>query len=162
MGVHLVLDMFIFMRSLVTHARTIFKPRCCLHCQSMRMQAESTDIARNMFGQIKIEIPRTIVGIRSLLEKGIANHEKLFSLLLCVWVFTNSAPLILCFRSTVNSCMGITRPVWTARTYDSHPHSPWKALGNLADQQALERGCKLRSAWTTFRKMTLVLVLNIL
>ena len=32
-------------------------PRCCLNFQSMRTQAESTYIAHNMFGQIKIEIP---------------------------------------------------------------------------------------------------------
>ena len=54
---HLVLNLFIFTRTLVTHARTIFKPRCCLNFQSMRTQTESTDIAFNMFGQIKMEIP---------------------------------------------------------------------------------------------------------
>ena len=56
---HLVLNMFIFTRTLVTYARTIFMPRCCLNFQleSMRTQAESTYIAHNMFGQIKMEIP---------------------------------------------------------------------------------------------------------
>ena len=54
---HLVLNMFIFTRTLVTYARTIFKPRCCLNFQSMRTQAESTHIVHNMFGQIKMEIP---------------------------------------------------------------------------------------------------------
>jgi hypothetical protein len=54
---HLVLNMFIFTRTLITYARTIFKPRCCLNFQSMRTQAEATDIAHNMFGQIKMEIP---------------------------------------------------------------------------------------------------------
>ena len=50
--------MFIFTRTLVTYARTIFKPpRCCLNFQSMRTQAEPTYIAHNMFGQIKMEIP---------------------------------------------------------------------------------------------------------
>ena len=49
--------MFIFTRTLVTYAITIFKPRCCLNFQSMRTQAESTYIAHNMFGQIKMEIP---------------------------------------------------------------------------------------------------------
>jgi len=49
--------MFIFTRTLVTYARTIFKPRCCLNFQSMRTQAESTYIAHNMSGQIKMEIP---------------------------------------------------------------------------------------------------------
>jgi hypothetical protein len=73
------------------------------------------------------------------------------------WKSTNSAslqtPLILCFKSAVNSCMGIARPVWTAHTYNSsRPCSPWKALSNWAVQQALERGCKLRSDWTTLRK----------
>ena len=42
---HLVLNMFIFTRTLVTYARTIFMPRCCLNFQSMRTQAESTYIA---------------------------------------------------------------------------------------------------------------------
>jgi len=37
--------MFIFTRTLVTYARTIFKPCCCFNFQSMRTQAESTDIA---------------------------------------------------------------------------------------------------------------------
>jgi len=54
---HLVLNMFIFTRTLVTYARTVFKPCCCLNFQSMRTQAESTCIAHNMFGQIKIKIP---------------------------------------------------------------------------------------------------------
>jgi len=56
-SMHLVLNMFVFTRTLVTYARAIFKPRCCLNFQSMRTQAESTDIAHNMFGQIKMEIP---------------------------------------------------------------------------------------------------------
>jgi len=108
----------------------------------------------------------TIVGIRSFLEKGVANQEwEVASLLLCVLGSTNSAslqtPLILCFKSAVNSCVGITRPVWTARTYNSRPRSPLKALSNWAVQQALERGCYLRSAWTTLRKVSL-LVLSIL
>ena len=68
--------MFIFTRTLVTYARTIFKPHCCLNfLQSMRTQAESTYIAHNMFGQIKLEIPWYIIGIRSFLEKGMANQE---------------------------------------------------------------------------------------
>jgi hypothetical protein len=53
---HLVLNMFIITRTLVTYARTIFKTRCCLNLQSMRTQAESTYIVHNMFGQIKMEI----------------------------------------------------------------------------------------------------------
>ena len=57
LSMHLVLNMFIFTRTLVTYARTIFKPRCCLNFQSMRTQAEPTYIAHNMFGQIKMEIP---------------------------------------------------------------------------------------------------------
>ena len=56
-SMRLVLNMFIFTRTLVTYARTIFMPRCCLNFQSMRTQAESTYIAHNMFGQIKMEIP---------------------------------------------------------------------------------------------------------
>jgi hypothetical protein len=72
---HLVLNMFIFTRTLVTYAKTIFKPRCCLNFHRTRPQAESTDIAHNMFGQIKMEIPwYTIVGIPSFLEKGKTVH----------------------------------------------------------------------------------------
>ena len=108
----------------------------------------------------------TSIGIRSFLEKGMANQEWLVaSLLLCVLGSTNSAslqtPLILCFKSAVNSCMVLACPVWTARTYNSHPRSPWKALRNRALQQALERGCKLVSAWTTLRKVS-ILELSIL
>jgi len=40
--------LFIFTRTSVTYARTIFMPRCCLNFQSMRTQAESTNIAHNM------------------------------------------------------------------------------------------------------------------
>jgi len=58
---HLVLNMLIFTRTLVTYARTIFKPRCCLNFQSMRTQAESTYIAHNMFKQIEMEIPWYII-----------------------------------------------------------------------------------------------------
>ena len=54
---HLVLNVFIFTRLLVTYARTIIKPRRCLNFQSMRTQAESTDIAHKMFGQIKMKKP---------------------------------------------------------------------------------------------------------
>jgi len=67
--------MFIFTRTLVIYARTIFKPRCCLDFQSMRTQAESTYIAHNMFGQIKMEIRGTLIGKRSFLEKWMATQE---------------------------------------------------------------------------------------
>jgi len=161
-SMHLVLNMFIFTRTLVTYARTIFKPRCCLNFQSMRTQAEFTDIAHNMFGQIKMEIPwynsrHTLISRK----KGWQTKNYKWPICCCAWLLgsTNSAslqtPLILCFKSAVNSCMGIARPVWTARTYNSRPRSPWKALSNWAVQQALERGCKLRSAWTTLHKVSL-------
>ena len=55
---------------------------------------------------------------------------------------------------------GNSMPSLNSCTYNSHPRSPWKALSNWAVQQALERGCKLRSAWTTLRKVSL-LVLSI-
>jgi len=86
---HLVLNMFIFTRTLVTYARTIFKPRCCLNFQSMRTQAESTYIAHNMFGQIKMEIPWYI------------NRHTLISRK------RDGKPRMICFKSAVNSCMGI-------------------------------------------------------
>ena len=56
-SMHLVLNIIIFTRTLVTYARTTFKLHCCLNFQSMCTQAESTDIAHNMFGQIKMKIP---------------------------------------------------------------------------------------------------------
>ena len=119
-------------------------------------QAESTYIAHNTFWQIKMKIPW--YNSRHTLISRIRDGKLrmiVASLLLCVLGSTNSAslqtPLILCYKSAVNSCMGIVLPVWTASTYNSHPHSPWKSLSNWAVQQALERGCKLRSAWTTLR-----------
>ena len=39
---HLVLDMFIFIRALGTCARTAFKPRCCLHFQMVCTQTKLT------------------------------------------------------------------------------------------------------------------------
>ena len=55
---HLVLNMFVFTRTLVTYASTILKPRCCLiNFQRYAHASESTYIAHNMFGQIKMEIP---------------------------------------------------------------------------------------------------------
>jgi hypothetical protein len=48
--------MFIFTRTLVTYARTSHLQAALLNFQSMRTQAESTDIAHNMFGQIKVKI----------------------------------------------------------------------------------------------------------
>jgi hypothetical protein len=38
-------------------SQTAFKPHCCLNFQSMRTQAQSTDIAHSMFEQIKMEMP---------------------------------------------------------------------------------------------------------
>ena len=89
------------------------------------------------FGQIKMKIlwyssrhtliyrkkdgkPRMISGQFVAVRVGSTNSSSLHT------------PLILCFKSAVSSCMGIARPVWTARTYDSHPRCPWKALSNWA------------------------------
>ena len=74
-SMHLVLNMFIFTRILVTYARTIFKPRCCLNFQRMRPQAESTYIAHNMFGQIKMEIPWYNSRHTLISRKRVANQE---------------------------------------------------------------------------------------
>jgi hypothetical protein len=65
-------------------------------------------------------------------------------LLLCVLGSTNSAslqtPLILCFKSAVNSCMVMACPVWTARTYNSFSnvvgyvyggYLVWKDVGGM-------------------------------
>ena len=112
-SMHLVLNMLIFTRTLVTYARTTFKPHCCLQClnvQSMRTQAESTDIAHNMFGQIKMRIlwynsrqtlisrkrdgkPRMVNGQFVVVRVGSTNSASL------------QTPLILCFESAVNSCI---------------------------------------------------------
>ena len=123
-------------------------------------------MAHNMLGQIKIEIPWYINRHTLIYRKRDGKPRMIGGQFVVVRVgSTNSAslqtPLILCLKSAVNSCMVIACPVWTARTYNSHPCSPWKALSNWAVQQALERGCKLKSAWTTLRKMSL-LVLSIL
>jgi len=74
---HRVLNMFIFTRTLVTYARTIFKPRCCLNFQSMRTQAESTYIAHNMFGQIKMKIPWYNSRHTLILEKEVYFYQML-------------------------------------------------------------------------------------
>jgi hypothetical protein len=50
-------NMFTFLKTLVTYTRAIFKPRCCLNFTSVCTQAESTYVAYNMFGQIKMKIP---------------------------------------------------------------------------------------------------------
>ena len=158
--------MFIYTRTLVTYARTIFKPRCCLNFQRCARKRNLRILRITCLDRSRWRYRVILIDIRSFLEKGVANQERyVASLLLCMLGSTNSAslqaPLILCFKSAVNSCLGIACPVWTARTHNSHPRSPWKALSNLAVQQALERGCKLRSAWTTLRKVSL-LVLSIL
>ena len=158
---HLVLNIFIFSRTLVTYARTIFKPRCCLNFQCMRSQAESTYIAHNLSGQIKMKTVVHLSAYTHFLNRMANQKWQVASLLLCVLGSTNSAslqtPLIHpMLQICSNSCMGIARPVWTARTYNSRPRSPRKALSIWAVQQALERGCGLRSAWTTLRKVTLL------
>ena len=128
-------------RTLVTYARTIFKPSCCLNFQSMRTQAESTYIAHDMFGQIKMEIP-WYINRHTLISRKRDGKPRMIGgqLLLCVLGSTNSAslqtPLILCFKSAVNSCMGIACPVWTARTYNSHPRSPYIPHRNSINGQA--------------------------
>jgi len=57
--------MFIFTWALVAYTRKAFKPRCCLHFQSMCMQAKPTDIVHYTFGQIKIMVPWHICHIYS-------------------------------------------------------------------------------------------------
>jgi len=56
-SMYLVLSMFIFTRTLVTYARTTFKPRCCLNKCFKVCKREFTDIAHCMFGQMKMKIP---------------------------------------------------------------------------------------------------------
>jgi hypothetical protein len=68
--------MFIFTMTLVTYARTIFMPRCCLNFQSMHTQAESTYIAHNMFGQIKMEIPNNKQGFQ---KKAVRQEVRMLS-----------------------------------------------------------------------------------
>ena len=119
--------MFIFTRTLVTYARTIFKPRCCLNFQSMRTQAESTKIAHNMFGQIKMQIP-WYINRHTLISKKRDGKPRIFCgqfVVVRVGVHQLSVSpntSLLCFKSAVNSCMVIACPVWTARTYN-HTHA---------------------------------------
>ena len=124
-------------------------------------------MAHNMLGQIKIEIPwyinrHTLISRKRDGKPRMIGGQFVVGCCACWGPPTRSAslqtPLILCFKSAVNSCMVIACPVWTARTCNSHPRSFWKALSNLAVQQALERGCSLRSAWTTLRKVSLLVL----
>ena len=158
--------MFIFTRTLATYARTIFKPCCCLNFQSLCTQAESTYIAHNMFWRIKMKTP-WYSSRHMLISRKRYGKPRMISgqfVVVCVGVHQLSI-----FRNTSHPMLqicskllqGIARPVWTARTYNSHPRSPWKTLSNWAVQQALERGCKLRSTWTALRKVSL-LVLSII
>jgi len=155
--------MFIFTRILVTYARTIFKPRCCLNFRGMRTQAEFTYIAHNMFGQIKMEIPWYIIRHTLIIFRKRDGKSKWYAadLLLCELGSTNSAslqtPLILCFSQICSKLLhGNSMPSLNSSYINSHPRSLWKALSNWAVQQALERGCKLSSAWTTLRKVSLL------
>jgi len=80
MGLHFVVDMFVFTKALVIHARTAFKPRCCLHFLRMYMQAEHTDIEHNMLEHdedtmLMIAAQYSLAKQHSLLEKGMANQE---------------------------------------------------------------------------------------
>jgi len=54
---HLVLNIFIFTRTLVTYARTTFKPRCCLNFQNMRKRYLLILRITCLDRQIKMEIP---------------------------------------------------------------------------------------------------------
>ena len=96
--------------------RTIFKSCCCLNFQSMCTQAKSTYIAHNMFGQIKMEIP-WYINRHTLISRKRDGKPRMIGdqLLLCVLGSTKSVslqtPLILCFKSAVNSCMGIACPL---------------------------------------------------
>ena len=107
----LVLNMFTFSRTLITYARPIFKPRCCLNLKSMRPQAKSTYIAHNMFGQIKIKIPK-YNSWHTLISRKRDGKPRLISGQFVVvrvgrvhHLVSLQTPLILCFKSTVNSCM---------------------------------------------------------
>jgi len=51
-------------------------PRCCLNFQSMHTQAESTYIAHNMFGQIKMEIPNNKQGFQ---KKAVRQEVRMLS-----------------------------------------------------------------------------------
>ena len=162
MSMHLVQNMFIFTKTLVIYARTIFKPRCYLNFQSMRTQAEITDIAHNMFGQIKMKIPwyncrhtlisrkrdgkpRMIGGQFVVVRVGV--HQ-----LISVSPNTSHPMLQICSKLLHGNSM----PSLNSSYIQLTSRSPWKALSNWAVQQALERGCKLRSAWTTLRKVSLM------
>jgi len=82
----------------------------------MRTQAEFTYIALNMFGQIKMEIP-WYINRHTLISKRRGGKPRMIGGQFVVVRVgsTNSAslqtPLILCFKSAVNSCIVIACPV---------------------------------------------------
>ena len=164
------MNVFIFTRTLVTYAKTIFMPRCCLNFHSMRTQAESTYIAHNAFGQIKMEMPWYIIRHTLISRKRdgktrmriggqfvvvrVGVHK------LSVSPNTSHPMLQICSKLLHGNSM----PSLNSSYIQLTPTQSLKSAQQLscpAVQQALERGCKLRSAWTTLRKVSL-LVLSIL
>ena len=140
---HVVLNMLIFTRTLVTFARTTFKPRWCLNFQSVCARKRSLlTLHITCLDRSRWKYYGTVVNILSFLEMGWQTKNDKWPVCCCACCpkgSTNSAslqtPLTLSFKSAVNSCMGIARPVWTACTYESHPRSPSRLLSDWAVQQ---------------------------
>jgi len=83
----------------------------------MRTQAESTYIAHNMFGQIKIEIP-WYIDRHTLISRNRGGEPRMIGgqfVVVRIGVHQLSVsltPYNLCFKFAVNYCiMGIARPV---------------------------------------------------
>jgi hypothetical protein len=153
--------MFIFTRTLVTYARTTFKLHCCLNFQSMCTQAESTDIAHNMFGQIKMKIPWYNSWLTLITSKRDGEPKMVSGQFVVVRVGVHqlsvspntSHPMLqICSKLLHGNSTPSLNSLYPQQYV--HPSSSRKALRNWAVQQALERGCKLRSVWTTLRKVT--------
>jgi len=158
---HLVLEIFISTREPVTYARSTFKPRCCLNFQSMRTQVEPNDVVHNMLEQIKIEIPW-------YKSRHTVNNRKRDSK---TWITVGQLVVVRVRIQQLSVFPNTSHPVLQVCSKLLHGNSTpsldswykwltltqyWEALSNWAVQQALEQGCKLRLAWTTFHKVTVI------
>ena len=67
-SIHLVLNMFIFTRTLVTYARTIFKPRCCLNFKVCARKRNLLILRITCLDRSRWRYRGTLIGIRSILD----------------------------------------------------------------------------------------------
>ena len=98
-----------------------------LNFQSMRTQAESTYIAHNMFGQVKMKLPwynsrHTLIPWKRGGKPRMTSGQFVVVRVGVHQLSVSPNTSLLCFKSAVNSCMVIACPVWTVRTYN-HTHA---------------------------------------